>query len=74
VDGIEGGIIDMKVSGVVDPLSVKTQTLKTAVESACMLLRIDDIVSGMVDRNKEGPSGAVDDDAENETFGDARDG
>jgi len=29
-----------------EPFSVRTQTIKTAIESACMLLRIDDIVSG----------------------------
>lgn len=36
----------MKTLNVWDTLSVKKQTLKTAVESACMILRIDDIVSG----------------------------
>ena len=25
---------------------MKTQTLKTAIESACLILRIDDVVSG----------------------------
>ena len=30
-----------------DPVAVKLQTFKTAIESACMLLRIDDIVSGI---------------------------
>jgi len=32
--------------GIWEPMSVKTQTIKTAIESACMILRIDDIVSG----------------------------
>ena len=30
-----------------DPVAVKLQTYKTAVETASMILRIDDIVSGM---------------------------
>ena len=37
-----------------EPLSVKTQILKTAIEAACMILRVDDIVSGM---SKKGTSG-----------------
>ena len=47
VDGIKGAIADMKDLGIWDTYQVKTQTIKTAIESACMLLRIDDIVSGM---------------------------
>ena len=30
-----------------EPYAVKVQTVKTAIESAAMLLRIDDIVSGV---------------------------
>ena len=37
----------MRELGVWEPYAVKVQTIKTAVESACMLLRIDDIVSGV---------------------------
>ena len=37
----------MRELGVWDTFEVKTQTMKTAIESACMLLRIDDIVSGL---------------------------
>ena len=33
--------------GLWEPFVVKVQTLKTAMEAACMILRIDDIVSGM---------------------------
>ena len=47
VDGIKGTIADMRELGVWDTFQVKTQTIKTAIESACMLLRIDDIVSGL---------------------------
>jgi len=40
-------LTDMAELGVWEPLVVKTQTIKTAVEAAAMLLRIDDIVSGI---------------------------
>jgi T-complex protein 1 subunit gamma len=45
VDGKKGVIADMASAGIVDPALVKSQALKTAVEAACMLLRIDKIVS-----------------------------
>lgn len=35
---------------------MKAQTFKTAIEAACMLLRIDDIVSGI--KKKEAPGQA----------------
>jgi T-complex protein 1 subunit gamma len=47
INGNTGKIEDMKVAEIWDPVSVKNQTFKTAIESACMLLRIDDIVSGI---------------------------
>lgn len=47
IDGRSGEVVDMRTLGVWEPLIVKTQTMKTAVEAAAMLLRIDDIVSGL---------------------------
>lgn len=52
---IAGNIVDMKDLGVWEPYVVKTQTIKTAIESATLLLRIDDIVSGIQRPNKPGP-------------------
>jgi T-complex protein 1 subunit gamma len=46
VDGTTGVAVDMYALGVWDPYCVKTQTFKTAIESACLILRIDDVVSG----------------------------
>lgn len=46
IDGTTGKLVDMDEFGIWEPFSVKIQTIKTAVESACMILRIDDIVSG----------------------------
>lgn len=45
VDGDTGAIVDMKTYGVWEPQAVKLQSIKTAVESACLLLRVDDICS-----------------------------
>jgi len=47
IEGNEGKIIDMKEANIWDPAAVKIQTIKTAIEVSCMLLRIDDIVSGI---------------------------
>jgi len=46
INGNTGEIVDMKDLGIYEPYCVKSQTLKTAIESACMILRIDDVVSG----------------------------
>jgi len=46
VNGTTGVAVDMHKLGIWEPYCVKTQTLKTAIESACLILRIDDVVSG----------------------------
>ncbi|KAJ2687039.1 T-complex protein 1 subunit gamma [Coemansia spiralis] len=46
VDGEKGVPVDMNDYGVWEPLAVKLQTIKTAIDSASLLLRVDDIVSG----------------------------
>ncbi|XP_044577071.1 T-complex protein 1 subunit gamma [Cotesia glomerata] len=53
IDGETGEIVDMKIRGIWDPLSVKMQTYKTAIETAILLLRIDDIVSGSKKKSNE---------------------
>ena len=52
VNGITGESADMNDLGIWEPYCVKAQTLKTAIESACLILRIDDVVSGT--RKKQG--------------------
>ena len=47
IDGNQGKIARMDEVNIWDPCAVKLQSYKTAIESACMLLRIDDIVSGI---------------------------
>lgn len=73
IDGNLGKIADMKEQDIWDPISVKLQTMKTSIESACMLLRIDDIVSGIKKDRKTGAS-KYQEGEEGETFGDQRDG
>ena len=63
----------MKDLKIFDTLAVKKQTLKTSIESSCMILRIDDIVSGIKKKEKSGP-GPQQPDEDQETFGDQRDG
>jgi len=52
IDGATGKISNMKDLDIWDPISVKLQTFKTSIEAACMLLRIDDIVSGIKKEKK----------------------
>jgi len=51
INGNTGEIVDMKTYGIWEPYAVKVQTLKTSIECCCMLLKIDEIVSGL---NKKG--------------------
>jgi len=53
INGETGEIGCMKSIGVWEPMAVKSQTVQTAIECACMLLRIDDVVSG-IQREKGG--------------------
>ncbi|KAL3150294.1 T-complex protein 1 subunit gamma [Trebouxia sp. C0010 RCD-2024] len=68
LNGNTGEIVDMKELGVWEPYAVKVQTIKTSVESAIMLLRIDDIVSGISKKSRGGggqPSGTQTEDHDN---------
>ncbi|EKE41973.1 hypothetical protein ENUP19_0172G0011 [Entamoeba nuttalli] len=51
IDGMKGTIVDMKELGVWEPYEVKAQCIKTAIEAACTLLRVDDVVSGIKNEN-----------------------
>ena len=46
-------VADMSDLGIWEPYQVKAQTIKTAIEAACLLLRVDDIVSGMAGKKRE---------------------
>ena len=47
IDGEVGKVVDMNEYGIWEPEVIKLQSIKTAIESACLLLRVDDIVSGV---------------------------
>merc|ERR1719191_215563 len=61
INGENGELADMSALGIWEPLSVKLQVYKTAIETAILLLRIDDIVSGSKKKGDVGAQGpAVD--------------
>lgn len=53
-----GGVIDAEKEGIVEPLKVKTQAIKSASEAAEMILRIDDVVSASKMGGGRMPGGA----------------
>uniref|UniRef100_A0A6Q2XUF9 T-complex protein 1 subunit gamma n=1 Tax=Esox lucius TaxID=8010 RepID=A0A6Q2XUF9_ESOLU len=57
VNGETGTLADMTALGIWEPLAVKAQTYKTAIETAILLLRIDDIVSGHKKKGDEQTGG-----------------
>merc|ERR1711963_1183546 len=61
INGQTGEIADMAALGIWEPLAVKLRVYKTAMETAILLLRIDDIVSGSKKKGDVGAQGpAVD--------------
>lgn len=60
VDLFNGKISDALTIGVIEPLKVKTQAIKSAAEAAEMILRIDDVISaGKLEKRPAGmPPGA----------------
>merc|ERR1711963_1090655 len=61
INGQTGELADMAALGIWEPLAVKLQVYKTAMETAILLLRIDDIVSGSKKKGDVGAQGpAVD--------------
>ena len=53
VNVYEGGIADMLEKGVLEPMAVKMQVIKSAVEVASMILRIDDVVAASPHKEEE---------------------
>ena len=45
VDVFSGKIVNMYENGVIEPLAVKEQAIKSAAEAASMILRIDDVIA-----------------------------
>jgi len=57
IDGINGGTVDISKIGLWEPLEAKAQTMKSAIECACMLLKVDEVVSGTKSKNQGEPGG-----------------
>jgi len=57
VDIFGGKIVNMATKGVIEPLKVKTQAIKSAAEAADMILRIDDVISASKLEKGGPPSG-----------------
>ena len=53
VEAIAGRIEDMWKKGIIEPLKIKVQAIKSASEAAQMILRIDDVIASS---KKSGPS------------------
>ena len=66
INGETGELTDMKEHGVWEPLTVKLQTYKTAIETAVLLLRIDDIVSGRKNKGSGNENQQVTDESRRE--------
>lgn len=58
IDGHKGVVCDVREIGIVEPFVVKLQTLKTSVEACAMLLRIDDVLSGVSAKKEKGGGGS----------------
>ena len=54
VDVFSGKILDMRKKGVIEPAIVKEHAIKSASETACMILRIDDVIAASKPKAPEG--------------------
>jgi len=54
VNVFTGKIMNMSENGVIEPLRVKEQAVKSATEAASMILRIDDIIASTKPKEKAG--------------------
>ncbi|WP_456326498.1 thermosome subunit beta [Palaeococcus sp. (in: euryarchaeotes)] len=59
IDVFAGEPVDMLESGVIEPLRVKKQAIKSASEAAIMILRIDDVIAAKVSKPEGGQGGGM---------------
>jgi thermosome len=57
IDVFKGKIADLSSREIYEPLSVKIQVINSATEAACMILRIDDIISTSASKSSAPPPG-----------------
>jgi len=60
VDVFKGEIANSYENGVVEPMKVKSQAMKSAAEVACMILRIDDVIASTKSAGGAPPGGMPD--------------
>jgi len=66
VDVFTGKVADLYKKGVIEPLSVKEQAVKSASEAASMILRIDDIIAASKPKETGKPKGPSEEEGESE--------
>jgi thermosome len=59
VDVFKGKIVNSYKEGVVEPLKVKEQAMKSATEVASMILRIDDVIASTKPKDEGAPPGGM---------------
>lgn len=57
VDVLGTSIADLSKRDIYEPLSVKEQVINSATEAACMILRIDDVISASKPKGTSPPRG-----------------
>ena len=57
IDVFKGKIADLSSRDIYEPLTVKNQVINSATEAACMILRIDDIISASSPKSGAPPPG-----------------
>jgi chaperonin GroEL (HSP60 family) len=57
IDVFKGKIMDLSTRDIYEPLTVKNQVINSATEAACMILRIDDIISAGAPKGGGPPPG-----------------
>ena len=68
LDVFEGKVANLWEKGVIEPLSVKEQAIKSAAEAAAMILRIDDVIAASKPEEErgKGPEGGGEEESESE--------
>ncbi len=57
VDLVDGTVADLKERGIIEPLGVKIQVIKSAAEAAGMILKIDDVIAAAKSKDAGPPKG-----------------
>ena len=57
IDVFKGKVADLSTRDIYEPLTVKNQVINSATEAACMILRIDDIISAVRTQRWRPPPG-----------------